>query len=238
MVSVLVPTRGRPENVRRLLDSAYENSVGPIEFVFYLDEDDPLREAALGHIRHYGATVIVGERITLSKTWNECYTRATHDLLMQCGDDIVFRTQGWDGRFAEAFDAYPDKIAFVHGDDGFQHERIGTHGVLHRNWVEAVGYFVPPYFASDYNDLWLTEVADALGRRVYLPDVLTEHMHPVAGKGELDTTHQERLRRHQAEDCDRLWRDTADQRIADVAKLRAVIDAYVGMGAASWTCTR
>lgn len=226
MVSVLVPTRGRPEGVERLLESAYELCEGSVEFVFYLDDDDPRRWETHQLVAQHGAVTIFGKRITLSRMWNACYERATHDLLMQCGDDIVFRTQGWDAKFAEAFEQYPDRIAFVHGDDGFQHERIGTHGVLHRNWVEAVGYFVPPHFASDYNDLWLTEVADALGRRVYVPDVLTEHMHPVAGKGELDLTHRERLERHRVEDCDRIWRETAGERAADVARLRAVIDAF------------
>jgi glycosyltransferase involved in cell wall biosynthesis len=229
MVSVLVPTRGRPEGVERLLASAYDLSEGPLDFVFYMDDDDPQRDATTEVIRKYGASLTVGERITLSKMWNKCYDLAIHDLLMQCGDDIVFRTQGWDVKFAEAFEQFPDRIAFVHGDDGFQHDRIGTHGVLHRRWVEAVGYFVPPYFASDYNDLWLTEVADALGRRVYLPDVLTEHMHPVAGKGELDLTHQERIQRHREEDCDRIWRDTAGKRATDVAQLRAVILGHRGI---------
>jgi hypothetical protein len=233
MVSVLVPTRGRPEGVERLLESAYDLSEGPLEFVFYIDDDDPRGIETIGVIQRYGAFVVVGSRITLSQMWNACYERATHDLLMQCGDDIVFRTQGWDVMFAQAFEQYSDRIAFVHGDDGFQHERIGTHGVLHRNWVEAVGYFVPPHFASDYNDLWLTEVADALSRRVYLPGVLTEHMHPVAGKGELDLTHQERLERHRIEDCDWIWRETAGERAADVAKLRAVILQSRGVEVAS-----
>ena len=42
-----------------------------------------------------------------------------------------------------------------------------THGFLHRNWVETVGYFVPPYFSSDFNDTWLNEVADMIGRKIY-----------------------------------------------------------------------
>lgn len=207
--------------------SGYDTATTRPEFVFYADEDDPTLEFVRTITYDYGARLLIGPRIVLSEGWNRCYEQATCDVLMQCGDDIVFRTNGWDSAVLEAFSRYPDRIAFVHGDDGFQHERIGTHGFLHRRWVETVGYFVPPYFASDYNDLWLTEVADALGRRVYLPDVFTEHMHPVAGKGELDLTHRERLARHQAEDCDGIWRRTAAERADDVRKLRLAIDCYV-----------
>lgn len=223
MISVLLPTRDRPANLTRLLDSALETAATEVEFVVYLDDDDPSADASLDVLHRFGATVVRGPRVVLSETWNRCYDRARFDVVMQCGDDIVFRTAHWDERVHEALARFPDRLAFVHGNDGIQYDRIGTHGFLHRRWVEAVGYFLPPYFSSDYNDLWLTEVADALGRRVYLDDVVTEHMHPVAGKAELDRTHRERLERHRRDDVDALYRRLAPERAADVAKLRAVI---------------
>ena len=91
-----------------------------------------------------------------------------------------------------------DKILFVGGQDGFHapEKNFLTHGFLHRNWVETVGYFVPPYFSSDFNDTWLNEVADMIGRKIYMKDLMIEHMHPLAGKHFWDRTHQERLERH------------------------------------------
>lgn len=226
MISVLLPTRNRPDGIQRLLTSALETAATDVEFVVYVDDDDPALDANLNVLNQHWAHVVVGPRVVLSEMWNRCYEKATQNVVMQCGDDIVFRSANWDERVLETFDEYPDKIVFVHGDDGFQHERIGTHGFLHRNWVDAVGYFLPPYFSSDYNDLWVTEVADALGRRRYLPDVYTEHMHPIVGKGTWDSTHQERLVRHHRDDVDLIYRDKAPERAADVAKLRAVIDGY------------
>lgn len=223
MISVLLPTRNRPDNVRRLLSSAFETADAEVEFVFYVDDDD---ESSRDVIDHYGATKIVGPRVVLSETWNRCWERARFDVAMQCGDDIVFRTDGWDSIVLDEFDRHDDRIVFVHGDDGFQHDRVGTHGFLHRRWIETVGYFMPPYFSSDYNDLWITEVADALGRRRYLPNVYTEHMHPVAGKGEWDQTHRERVARHQRDDVASIYRRRAPERAADVVKLQAVIDAH------------
>lgn len=223
MISVLVPTRGRPNSVARLLDSAFETAETEVEFVFYVDVDD---DSSVDVIQRSGSKIVSGERVVLSEMWNRCWDVARFDVAMHCGDDIVFRTDAWDTRVLETFERYPDRIALVHGRDGFQHPTRGvaTHSFLHRNWVETVGYFVPPYFSSDYNDTWLTEVAEALGRRVYVRQVFTEHMHPAAGKGEWDQTHQDRLKRHRQDNVDQLYLDLADKRAQDVRKLQDFID--------------
>jgi len=223
VISVLLPTRNRPDSLARLLASSLDTAATEVEFVVYVDDDDPTYATNAEVLARYGGRLVSGPRVVLSEMWNRCYAHASFDVVMQCGDDIVFRSDNWDARVLDEFDTVSDKILFVHGDDGFQHEKIGTHGFLHRNWVDAVGYFLPPYFSSDYNDLWLTEVADALGRRRYLPDVYTEHMHPVVGKGTWDVTHQERLVRHQRDDVARIYRERAADRAADVAKLRLVM---------------
>jgi hypothetical protein len=116
---------------------------------------------------------------------------------------------------------------FVHGEDGHQHDRLGTHGFLSRRWVETVGYFVPPMFSSDFNDTWLTEVADRIGRRVFLPNVLTEHLHPAAGKGKWDRTHLERLERHRRDQPERLYQQTVGERMEAAAKLRKAMSVGV-----------
>jgi hypothetical protein len=141
---------------------------------------------------------------------------------MQAADDIEFQTKHWDVMVQHAFAECPDKILFVHGDDGHWGAKFGTHGFVHRKWVEAVGYMSPPYFSSDYGDTWLNEVANALDRRRYLPFV-TEHMHFLWGKGKLDQTHKERLERHKQDNVDQLYRDLAPERAKDVEKLRAAM---------------
>lgn len=227
MISILLPTRGRPDGVRRLVDSLYQTTSTDVELCVYLDEDDRTRDKTKQVLAAEGrVTWVEGPRVVLSEMWNRCWELATGDVAMHCGDDIIFRTTGWDRIVLDQFERSVDKILFVHGDDGFQKGNIGTHGFLHRRWVETVGYFVPPYFSSDYNDLWLSEVADALGRRVYLPSVYTEHMHPAAGKGEWDKTHRERLARHTRDDVGKLYQDLAANRHGDVQKLRRVIEQF------------
>jgi len=224
MISVLCPSRGRPVFARELLESIRATAVLQfVELILRLDDDDPHLGEYLDQVTGTDVNVIVGPRVILSQCWNEAAGKALNDVMMLCGDDIRFRTPGWDDYVCQAICSVPDRILLVHGRDGIQDDRVATHPFLHRRCVETTGYFCPPLFSSDYNDMWLTEVADLIGRRRYLDHVYTEHLHPVVGKHYLDQTHLERLARHRWDDCDRIYTDTVQDRHADADKLRAVL---------------
>ena len=105
----------------------------------------------------------------------------------------------------EAFAAVPDKILFAFGRDGYQDgNNFGTHGFVHRKWIETVGYWFPPLFSSDYNDVFLNDVAKLIGRHQEIP-IYTEHMHYICGKAAIDQNTQERLERHQRDRPDVLY---------------------------------
>jgi len=219
MISLLLPSRGRPDNIARLHSSLVATSSGPWELVIRLDDDDPTRDA---YPTHANIIYSVGPRVVLSQYWNECHALAQGPIFCHAGDDIVFHTPNWDRLVAATFPA--DGIAFVHGDDGSVNGRLlGTHGFLHQRWVDTVGTFCPPYFSSDYNDLWFNEVANALGRRIFVP-IITEHMHPAFGKAEWDDTHRERIARHQADNVEQIWQDKQEERERWVTLLRQQMD--------------
>jgi len=218
IISLLVPTRGRPTEFRRMVDSAlglatYARSV---EVVAYHDEDD-----VSGYYGFDDVIWIKGPQILLSETWNECYRKARGNILMHCGDDLVFRTPGWDQVVRDTFAESKDKLILVHGDDMSPNtDALATHGFLHRRWVDVIGYFVPPYFSSDWNDVWLTEVADKIGRRVKVP-IVTEHMHYAFGKAEHDVTYRQREERGARDNVGKIYERTKAQREADAARLQA-----------------
>lgn len=193
-----------------------------IEIIVRLDNDDPTKDQ---YPKMEGVKYIYGDRDVLSKYWNECYAVSKGEILMHAGDDIVFKTPDWDLKVIEEFEKWPDRLVFVHGDDGYWGHNFGTHGFLHRNWVDVVGYFVPPFFSSDYNDTWLNDVANTIHRRKYV-EIMTEHMHPNFGKGPLDLTHQERLARHNADNVDLLYSDKRPERDADAEKLQWAIQTF------------
>lgn len=223
MISLLVPTRARPDSLHRFVASALEMANAPeaVEVVAYIDRDDDSYD---GRIPPH-TKALHGPRCVLSDTWNRCFAYAQGDIVAACGDDVVFRSPGWDTAVLAAFARIPDRIAYVHGRDGHHDSDFGPHGFLHRRWVDVLGYVVPPWYTADYSDTWVNDVSDAIRRRVYLPDVFMEHLHPSWGTAEIDTTHEERLARMAEQRPDLLYASPEHQalRAADVAKLRALI---------------
>lgn len=224
MISILVPTRNRVEWFKRMLNSIEDTRKTNIEVIAYVDDDDPQLDGYRKLFEGVGPDhLVVGPRIILTQCWNECFKVCHGDIVCQGNDDIEFRTPGWDWMVEQAFENYSDKILLVHGNDGSHRgEVFGPHPFVHRKWVETLGYFIPPYFSSDYGDLWNHDLATALNRRGYLPFLL-EHLHPGFGKAPLDQTHRERLERHKADNVEKIWENTLPQRLADIEKLRAVM---------------
>ena len=221
-ISFLCPTRKRPANVLRLVKSLEDTSAEMPEVVFYVDEDD---ETFPQVFTSPNIKVVRGPRILMSEMWNKCLEASTGELLMMGGDDLVFQTKDWDTMVRRAFAAFPDRLVFVHGDDGHWGDKFGTHGIVHRNWVSAVGYLCPPHYASDYNDTHINEVANMIDRRLYIPFV-TEHMHPIWNKAQWDTTHKERLARQNEQNTQALYESKAWERERDADILRRAIFEY------------
>lgn len=209
-----------------MYSSALDTSRKPesVSCSIYVDEDDLESLESIEQAQLPRLTVTLGPRILLSSAWNEAQSKADGPIFMHCGDDLIFRTADWDHQVREAFRQFDDRIVFVYGRDGYQHEEFGTHGFIHARWIEAVGYFMPPYFSSDYNDTWLNEVAQAIGRHELLPEMLTEHMHFIAGKGEMDEVHRERLARGAQDNVSALFQSLIDCRRLDAEKLRGAIN--------------
>lgn len=187
-ISVLCPTRNRPANVKKLVDSARSLANAPesLEFLFYVDLDDdsfPLVE---------DVHIIRGPRVWISNAHNILYSFATGEILMTAGDDMEFLSPGWDDLVRETFQKIPDRIALVFGNDLATHSgKIAVHGFFHRRWVEILGTWVQPGRGSLW-DLWSTDVAKKLNRFYYLEELLIKHVHYRQGKKEaaFDSTYQ------------------------------------------------
>lgn len=233
MISLLVPTRKRPENVKRFTQSVLDTvlDLNNVEICWYMDLDDMdtvvdvMAQALIDdHLCH---RVVLGPRITLSDCWNKAMVLASGDIFGLLGDDVIFDSKNWDLEVTEAFDRYKNKIALVYGYDGFRNGDHGSHPFVHENWVNALGRVSPPYFSADMNDVWLNEIAEGCGVRCYLPNMRTLHMHPDNPSlgVKIDQTHIERMARRDNDKTHELYDSTPMyiERKQDLYKLRAAI---------------
>jgi len=198
---------------------------------------------------------LLGPRdIIHSSRWDRCLMLATGELLAHANDDIVFRTLGWDEIVEQFFATSEDKLWVVGGDDGYLHsEELAPHPIVHRRWLDTLGYIIPPYFDGEYGDLWVSDLANRLGRKKFLP-FLCEHLHfsrtekltcPKCGRADanasvpegtfcnscghlwgesrLDETTRTYLARSQAQNPAKIYEEREAERIADAEKLGALL---------------
>jgi hypothetical protein len=223
-ISLLVSSRGRPAILKNMWHTANVNRCPAevtdqngylnidykhdIELILCLDEDDTDSiKLYYDSLVSYNTRILIGPRPTiLGETTNRCFKESSGEICMLCTDDVIFHTQNWDDLVVQEFLKYPDRIVLVHGEDGIQHGKTATLPFLHRNWIKTIGRYLPTYFINQSGDRWLTNVADKIGRRVYLPNLFIEHLHPVHGTMPMDATYQERIEMRRKSGTSQHWR--------------------------------
>lgn len=217
-ISIVLATRNRPHNLRRLHQSIKDTATIMPEVVVAIDDDDTVSASVAEEL---GFRHIVGPRIPLSKIYNKLAAVFQGDIIMYGADDMVFRRKGWDDLVRADFAKYSDHILLVHSYDGIQGENCAAFGFLHRKWLETLGYLFPPHLAVVYQDNWLGDAARALNRKVYYDFMIIEHMHQCAGKAPMDATYAEAIPKADADKA--MFEATQHLLVADIEKLRKVL---------------
>lgn len=190
---VVVPSRGRPHTVPELVEAFAETCAADTWLLFAVDESDPTVEHYVNRaLDRVGGSVTVACRVYSSSSMVEALNFAVLQAVGQfkdlvavgfLGDDHRPRTKGWDRAYLDALKSSP---GIVYGNDLFQGGEIPTQCAMSASWVRALGFMAAPVLTHLYVDnYWLT-LGKATGCITYLPDVVVEHVHPLAGKAEWD----------------------------------------------------
>ncbi len=191
---VVVPSRGRPEAARALAEAFETTCAADTQIVLALDGDDPESDGytrlAWSSPPHIPAPRVSHALIqptgTMASALNIAALSAAQGAFAVgfMGDDHRPRTKGWDSRYLETLRELGTGI--VYGDDQLQHQNLPTQCAMTADIVRALGYMAPPALTHMYVDnFWLAlgQAADCIR---YVPDVVVEHLHPVAGKAQWD----------------------------------------------------
>jgi hypothetical protein len=162
MISILTPSRSRPQLAHRMVTSAIKTAGCDLEIMLYLNNDDPLLEE---YKRLFDPTqYTIGPNQSTSYSWNLMAEKAKHDILFLVGDDCEFITSNWSFLVLDAFNQYPDKLVCVYPRAPSVSKYKSPHFCLHKNWINTLGYFLPPHFYHWYVDTWILEIAQRIER--------------------------------------------------------------------------
>lgn len=167
-ITLLCPTHGRPEQFKRMCESVksslYARVITSNEFPEFMP--------------------------TVHK-WNTLAQAALEDknnkLFMLAADDIIFETPGWDGALLDHYNALENKIhVYALGDS---RDPDGTpHPIVSREYMEAMGYFLPPLFLHWFVDTWTVAIGKSSGTFTHFRDFKVTHDKP-SDQGQPDETH-------------------------------------------------
>ncbi|MEK6276639.1 MAG: hypothetical protein AABM29_01310 [Actinomycetota bacterium] len=158
MISVLVPSRERPELLARSVGSLGE---GEFEVLVRVDEDDPrldgyaqFPDVVVGAHHGYGA---------LHHYYNELAERARGDWLFLWNDDCIMETRDW----IDVVCSYDGKMAVLNPNTNHDNWEIDMNvfPILPRKMFELAGHLS----LNLHNDSWVEFVARDAGIMVRVP---------------------------------------------------------------------
>lgn len=205
---MIIPSMGRPAAAGEAARSAIENATSPWTSVLIAvdgphepEQRDAYRALVGDHIfvafsdEHRG---MVG---TLNRAaWRMAHpgaVAADHECPMYgpcgyvthlgfMGDDHRVRTHGWDERLTDAAGYF----GLSYGDDLLRGPELPTAVVMGADIVRTLGAMAPPTLGHLYVDDYWRTLGEELDALRYVPDVVIEHMHPAAGKAEIDASYE------------------------------------------------
>lgn len=189
VLTFLVPTRGRPQNAVELRRSFDDTCALDTGLFFVVDYDDPCRDEYTARLGVQQIIYVATDRRGMTQCLNAAFLNRNSNAIYDenigfMGDDHRPRTPGWDMSYVQALREMG--TGFVYGNDLLQGENIPTQVAMTTDIPFALKRMVPDELHHLFVDNYWKAVGEGLGRIRYLPDVVVEHMHPLANKAAED----------------------------------------------------
>jgi hypothetical protein len=216
---VIVPTRTRPGQCARLLESFRATVKSPdTEILFITDgDDDSYRDSDWTGAAQ--AAMTPRAYFTAKLNTAALSHAPLYNALMFTGDDHVFMTPGWDVILLGAL-ADMGGTGWVYPDDKRRND-IPEIWLASSDLVTELGWFAPPWQMHFYCDNVIADLGVHSGLIRFVPEAVVEHRHYSADKNtEKDSLYSETEEMFGERDLEafREWRSSGFAH--DVAKLR------------------
>lgn len=235
MIALLVPTRGRPEKFKAMVNSVVTTTSEVVVIYAILQSEEDVKSYDIEHIMcDRGNEKVKLNTYTITDVdcptvhlWNKLSELAHEDehtrnqLFMLASDDIIFSTKGWDVELIKRYNALSNKIHVFSLKDSRAHDdgtSLSTpHPIVTREYMEAMGYFLPPIFMHWYVDTWTVDIARHSRAFSHLSEFMCTH-DKIREVAKVDETHA-RLRKRGWRERDRYVNNTC-QHLLVAEKLR------------------
>lgn len=183
MISIIHPSRGRPEKSEETISKWLGNSTFYINLIVSADSDDP----KLNEYKEIWTAdcVIAHSNKSAIEAINIGAKKATENILMVVSDDTECFPR-WDVALIKEVEGKKDWI--LKTQDGIQ-KYIITNPIMDREYYNRAGHIYHPDFQHLFCDTYLTCVADITGRKL-TSNLMFKHNHYSVNGTEPDELHK------------------------------------------------
>lgn len=187
---VMLPCRGRPENIFRFIENFILNTTDNTKLIIGIDEDDIDNHKKLFET-HFDK-IMVMKKFNLSEKLNFMWkNNPGYKYYTFLADDTIIHTKNWDNIFCDYIENNFDGDGIVFAND-LRNPKSEDGHLLPNHWTISASLLnVMEFFALPVcNHMWIDNFTLQLGLKLncikYMEDVLIEHKHFVNG----DTIYQ------------------------------------------------
>lgn len=184
MISLVHPSRGRPEMAYNAYAEWLRKADEDFEYIISLDHSDITQSQYF--IKGFPeGSIIISTNRSIVDAVNVATSCATGDIIVVMSDDFGC-PDDWCSLIRERLD--PDKMGLLHVNDTIQ-QGVVTLPILTRKLYERLGYVYFHRYFSMFADNDLTEAAKILGAYIPALDITFQHRHWVNGLNKRDATY-------------------------------------------------
>lgn len=170
MISLLHPTRSRPEKSKQTTSKWLADAGQNVELIVSIDEGDPLKSTYHGL---YPTNCIINHNRSAIDAINNAAKIASGDILIVVSDDSDC-PRNWVEKVMRSINGRRDFILKV--NDGIQRWVI-TMPIMDRAYYNRFGYIYYPEYKHMFADTELTHIADLTKRTITRNDIIFPHKH-------------------------------------------------------------
>lgn len=204
LISLLHPSRGRPEKSLSTASEWVDKCGAPVELVLSLDRSDPMyKQYDKGYcnfevcVKEYennqnfiNYTEICNDNTCVVQATNHAAMAAKGDILVYLSDDFKC-PDNWGQLIIKEFEG-PTGPRLIKVDDCLQKFDVPvlTIPIMNRALYERLSYFWHPEYRSMHVDVDLYETVKRLGALKLCPHLKFPHEHVSIGKAPMDETYR------------------------------------------------
>lgn len=208
MISVLMPSRERPEMAKKSIASL---GYGDYEVIMYLDKDDPTLEEYLTIPAYHVVSDRVGYK-NFHKMINHLAKKSNGEWLMLWNDDAIMDCEDWSSKVHQQDHSVPVVLNIT--NPGVDTNNLFP--VISRTLYKIMGH----YSKSTHCDSWVQDLANELDIHLSINGTHIEHIRDRLNdktKQETQAVYRESSPEYSSDYTQNQWR-------LDVAKVRRALD--------------